>query len=417
MGFSKTPPQEGEIMSTTLLYQAFGIRGFEYRRTDFFEGRVCFNLEQPREKYRCPECGSVAVHGQGHKDRFLQTIPIGLKPTFLLVKVPRVICFRCEHTRQVKVPFADPRRTYTHAFERYALELSKFTTIQDAARHLDVSWDIIKDIQKRNLQRRFAKPKLKNLKEIAIDEVAAGKGHKYFTLVLDLRSGAVVYVGDGKGVASLTGFWRRLRAARAKIRAVATDMGKPYIRAVREHLPRAVHVFDHFHVVKLYNDKLSALRRDLHRDLRDQGQRQLLKGTRWLLLKNPENLDPSRNERQRLQDALRLNTPLTLAYYLKEDLRQIWQQMDKATARLVLRDWIRRAKASRVPMLEQFARTMYDHRKGILAYYDYRISTGPLEGTNTKIQAMKRQAYGFRDDEFFKLKILAIHQAKYALVG
>lgn len=404
-------------MSTSLLYQAFSIRGYQYCGTDFFEGRVCFNLEQPREKYRCPECGSAAVHGQGHKDRLLQTIPIGLKPTFLLVKVPRVICFHCEHTRQVKVPFADPRRTYTHAFERYALELSKFTTIQDAARHLNVSWDIIKDIQKRNLQRRFSKPRLKDLLEIAIDEVAVGKGHKYFTLVLDLTTGAVVYVGDGKGVASLTGFWKRLRASRAKVRAVATDMGKPYIRAVRDNLPRAVHVFDHFHVVKLYNDKLSALRRDLYRELSDEGKRKLLKGTRWLLLKNPENLDPSRNEKQRLKDALRLNTPLTLAYYLKEDLRQIWQQKNKSTARLILRDWIRRAKASGIPMLVQFAHTMKEHRKGILAYYDYRISTGPLEGTNTKIQAMKRQAYGFRDHDFFKLKILAIHQAKYALVG
>lgn len=404
-------------MSTSLLYQAFGIRGYQYRSTDFFEGRVCFSLEMPRDRFRCPKCGRAAVHGQGHTMRLLQTVPIGLKPTFLLVKVPRVICFSCERTRQVKVPFADPRRTYTRTFERYALELSKFSTIQDAARHLDVSWDIIKDIQKRNLQRRFGKPKLKNLKEIAIDEVAVGKGHKYFTLVLDLKSGAVVYVGDGKGVASLTEFWRRLRAARAKIRAVATDMGKPYIRAVREHLPRAVHVFDHFHVVKLYNDKLGALRRDLYRELDDQGQRKLLKGTRWLLLKNPENLDPTRNEKQRLLEALRLNTPLTLAYYLKEDLRQIWMQSDKATARLVLRDWIRRAKASRIAMLVQFARTMHDHRKGILAYYDYPISTGPLEGTNTKIQAMKRQAYGFRDHAFFKLKILAIHQAKYALVG
>ena len=404
-------------MSTSLLYQSFGIRGYEYCRTDFFEGRVCFTIEQSRERYRCPECGSAAVHAQGHKDRFLQTVPIGLKPTFILVKVARVICFHCEHTRQVKVPFADPRRTYTHAFERYALELSKFTTIKDAARHLGISWDIIKDIQQRNLERRFGKPKLKNLKEIAIDEVAVGKGHRYFTLVLDLRTGAVVYVGDGKGVASLTGFWRRLRAARAKIQAVATDMGKPYIRAVREHLPRAVHVFDHFHVVKLYNDKLGALRRDLYRELSDEGQRKLLKGTRWLLLKNPENLDPSRNEKRRLLEALRLNTPLTLAYYLKEDLRQIWQQTDKATARRVLRDWIRRARASGIPMLVQFARTMHEHHKGILAYYDYRISTGPLEGTNTKIQAMKRQAYGFRDHEFFKLKILAIHQAKYALVG
>src|ERR1700739_2311995 len=192
-------------MSTSLLYHAFGIRGYEYRRTDFFEGRVCFSLEQSRERYRGPECGSAAVYAQGHKDRFLRTIPIGLKPTFILLKVARVTCFRREITRQVKVPFADPRRTYTHSFERYALELSKCTTIQDAARHLDVSWDIIKDIQQRNLQRRFGKPKLKNLKEIAIDEVAIGKGHQYFTLVLDLRTGAVVYVGDGKGVVRL---WR-----------------------------------------------------------------------------------------------------------------------------------------------------------------------------------------------------------------
>jgi transposase len=404
-------------MSTSLLYQAFGIRGYEYCRTDYFEGRVFFTIEQPRERYRCSECGSAAVHAQGHKDRFLQTVPIGLKPTFVLVKVARVICFQCEHTRQVKVPFADPRMTYTHSFERYALELSKCTTIQDAASHLNVSWDIIKDIQKRNLQRRFGKPKLKNLKEIAIDEVAVGKGHQYFTLVLDLRTGAVVYVGDGKGVAALTAFWQRLRAARAKVRAVATDMGKAYIRAVRENLPKAVHVFDHFHVIKLFNDKLSAFRRELFRSLVDDDERRLLKGTRWLLLKNPENLDPQMNERERLQDALNLNTPLTTAYYLKEDLRQIWQQKSKAVARLVLNDWIGRADASGIAMLQQFARTLEEHREGILAYYDYPISTGPLEGVNNKIQTMKRQAYGFRDLEFFKLKILAIHQSKYALLG
>lgn len=163
--------------ATSLLYHAFGIRGYQYRRTDFFQGRrLCFTLEQPRQRYRCPACGSPAVHVQGHKERFLQTIPIGLKPTFLLVKEARVICLQCQYTRQVKLPFADPRRTYTHAFERYALELSQFTTIQDTARHLGVSWDLVKDMQKRNLQRRFAKPKLKNLKEIAIDEVAVGKG-------------------------------------------------------------------------------------------------------------------------------------------------------------------------------------------------------------------------------------------------
>jgi transposase len=404
-------------MSTSLLYHAFGLRGYRYVSSRFEEGRVTFTIEQPREHLRCAACGSQEVWAQGGQERTFRTLPIGHKPTCLRFVVPRVLCFGCGLVRQVKVPFAQPRRSYTRAFERYALELSRHMTIQDVAQHLGVGWDTIKDIQARYLRQRFGKPRLGGLQEIAIDEVAVGKGHRYLTLVLNLRSGAVVYVGEGKGVDSLRAFWPRLRRSRARIRAVATDMGRPYIQAVRQHLPRAVHVFDHFHVVKLFNDKLSAFRRQLYHELTDTGQRRLLKGTRWLLLKNPENLDPERDEQQRLQEALALNTPLTTAYYLKEDLRQIWQQPDKATARRVLRDWVRRARTSGIAMLVQFAATLTEHQRGILAYYDYPISTGPLEGTNTKIQLMKRQAYGFRDQEFFKLKILGIHQTKHALVG
>jgi transposase len=170
-------------------------------------------------------------------------------------------------------------------------------------------------------------------------------------------------------------------------------------------------------VIKLFNDKLSAFRRELYHQAQSASHRKILKGTRWLLLKNPENLDPERDEHQRLQDALQLNAPLATAYYLKEDLRQIWTQADKRIARRVLRDWLARARASGIRMLAQFANTLEEHQEGVLAYYDYPISTGPLEGTNTKIQAMKRQAYGFRDHEFFKLKILGIHETKHALVG
>jgi transposase len=290
-------------------------------------------------------------------------------------------------------------------------------TIQDVARHLNVGWDTIKDIQVRYLKRRFARPRLCDLQHIAIDEIAIGKGHRYVTVVLDLDSGAVVFVGDGKGADALDPFWRRLRASRARIRAVATDMSLAYIQAVRRHLPNAVHVFDRFHIVKLFNDKLSDLRRELHREVTDRLHKNVLKGTRWLLLKNPENLDDRRRERDRLHDALRLNQPLATAYYLKEDLRQIWEQPNKAIARQVLDDWIRRAEASCIKQLQQMATTLSMYRSGILAYYDYPISTSPLEGTNNKIQTMKRQAYGFRDPEFFKLKILGIHETKYALVG
>jgi transposase len=404
-------------MSTSLLYHAFGLSGYRYVSQTFQEGRVIFRIAQAREQLRCQHCGEADVWAQGGVERRFRAVPIGGKPVEIHFKVPRVLCFACGQVRQVKVRFAKPLKRYTRSFERYALELSQHMTIQDVAEHLQVSWDTIKEIQACSLKRRFGKPKLHKLRQIAIDEIAVGKGHHYLTVVLDLLSGAVVFVGDGKGAEALKPFWKRLRRARARIKAVASDMSKAYIRAIRDNLPRAVHVFDHFHVIKLFNDKLTAFRRELYHQASSDHERKILKGTRWLLLKNPENLDSDRDEHQRLLAALRLNEPLATAYYLKEDLRQIWSQPNKRTARRVLRDWLARARASGLRMLIQFADTLEEHQDGVLAYYDYPISTGPLEGTNTKIQAMKRQAYGFRDYEFFKLKILAIHETKRVLVG
>jgi transposase len=403
-------------MSTSLLYHAFGIVGYHYLSQSFQGGQVTFRIEQPRERHRCSHCGSAEVWDQGGVERTFHSLPIGCKPTFVQFKVPRVLCFACGKVRQVKLGFADPKKQYTRAFERYVLELSRRMTIQDVAQHLQIGWDTVKDIQARSLQRRFGKPKLHKLKQIAIDEIAIGKGQRYFTVVLNLLTGAVVFVGDGKGVDALKPFWKRLRRSGAKIKAVATDMSPAYIAAVRDNLKGAVHVFDHFHVIKLFNEKLSAFRRQLFHEL-SADHRKILKGIRWLLLKNPENLDPAKNELERLEEALRLNQPLATVYYLKEDLRQIWTQSDKRSARRVLNDWLARARASGIRMLKQFADTLEKHQEGILNYYHYPISTGPLEGTNNKIKTMKRQAYGFRDHEFFKLKILAIHESHYALVG
>lgn len=290
-------------------------------------------------------------------------------------------------------------------------------TIKDVARHLMVSWDMVKGIQKRHLERRFSKPKLRKLRRIAIDEISIKKGHKYLTIVLDLLTGAVVFVGDGKGAGALEPFFQRLKRSRAKVEAVAMDMSPAYIEAVLNNLDKAVIVFDHFHVIKLFNEKLSDLRRKLYHELTSKLKKKVLKGTRWLLLKNPGKLDASKNEPQRLEEALRLNQPLAAAYYMKEDLRQIWLQVSKSKAKAVFKDWIARAQASGISMLIKFANTMAAHRTGILAFYDHPISTGPLEGTNNKIKTMKRQAYGYRDMDFFKLKILALHETRYALVG
>ena len=137
----------------------------------------------------------------------------------------------------------------------------------------------------------------------------------------------------------------------------------------------------------------------------------------WLLLKNPEHLDEQRNEHQRLNEALQLNAPLATAYYLKEDLRQLWEQPVQRAAERFLNDWCSRARASGIRFLQTFAKTFQRHRNGIPAWYDAPISTGPLEGLNNKIKTLQRQAYGFRDQDYFRLKIYALHKTRNVLIG
>lgn len=404
-------------MSTSILYHAWGIYGYDFKSVTYREGEMIFEIAHQAKTLRCSSCRSGAVICRGTFLRRFRTLPIGSRPVFLELPVQRVECIDCGVVRQVDIGFVDPRVSYTKRFERYVLELLRSTTIQDVARHLHISWDVIKEIQKADLGKRFSKPNLKALRRLAIDEIAVAKGHSYLTVVMDLDSGAVIFVGDTKGHQALDPFWKMLGRHKKNIESVASDMGKAYLFAVRENLPNATHVLDHFHVVKYFNDRLSALRRELHREATFGLQKEVLKGTRWLLLKNPENLDASKNEKARLDEALRLNKPLATGYYLKEELRTFWSQPNKTSAARIIRSWISKAETSGIEILKAFAKTLTMHRQAILAYYDYPISTGPLEGMNNKIKTMKRQAYGYRDTEFFKLKIKALHETKYALVG
>lgn len=404
-------------MSRSLLYHAFGIRGYSHTATRFEHGTVIFRIEQPRENLRCSACGSQHVFSKGSVIRQFRAVPIGSQPVRIELPVPRVRCRCCDLERQVQIPFAEPKKSYTKGFARYVLQLSAHMTLSGVADHLGVSWDLVQGIQQQHLEQHYSRPKLKSLKRIAIDEIYVGKRHQYLTLVLDLDRGVIVHVGVGKGAEALEKFWKRLRSSGAKVQAVAADLSPAYSAAIREHLPQATLVFDRFHLVKLLNEHLTELRRELYQEATDQLHKQVLKGTRWLLLKRSENLNEKRTERQRLDEALQLNQSLAIAYYLKEDLRQIWEQRSLSAGTRALDDWIRRAEASGIRQLRKFARTLSKHRQGIVAWYMHRISTGPLEGTNNKIKLLQRQAYGYRDLEFFKLKLLALHRSQHALVG
>ena len=404
-------------MSTSLLYHGFGIVGYQYVHTRYENGSIIFRITEDHFSHKCAICKSRRIVRRGKKLRRFRSIPIGTTSVFIEIEIQRVYCLACQVVRQIKLAFAKWRRTYTRAFERYVLALSRFMTILDVAKHLGVSWGTIKEIQKRYLLKRYSRPSLKNIDCIAIDEISIGKGHRYLTVVLNLKTGAVIFVGEGKGAEALAPFFSRLKRSKVEVKAVAIDMSPAYTAAVIDKLPRAAIVFDHFHVIKMFNEKLSEFRRALYNEAQKISEKQVLKGTRWLLMKNPENLNKEKDEHHRLAQALKLNQPLATAYYLKEDLRQFWIQKNKRSAKKHIFHWITKAESTKIPMLKKFAKTLRAHMFGLLTYYDFSISTGPLEGTNNKIKTLQKQAYGFRDLLFFKLKILALHETKYALIG
>jgi len=287
-------------------------------------------------------------------------------------------------------------------------------TLSDVAELTCLSWDTAKTITKTHLAKDYGKPALRGVRYLGIDEIHLGKKTRFYTIVLDLEDGRILWAKPGRGKAALQGFWRRLRVAKAKIKAVATDMSAAYWSAVLEHLPDAVLVFDKFHILKLMNERLDDLRREMVREA--EGPLKLkIKGTRFLLLRNPKNL--TGDQIPKLDEALRLNEPLLLGWYLKEELRELWNQTSRKQMEAFLNDWCDKAGQTGIGQMLKMAKTLRTHASGILAYADHRITTGKLEGINNKIKTLTKRSYGFHDENFFILKLLSLHHSKYKLLG
>ena len=297
---------------------------------------------------------------------------------------------------------------------RFVCELSRWMTISDVAAVSGLSWDSVKEIVKSDLGRRYSKISLHGVRYLAVDEIYTGKKEKFLTLVMDVETGRILWVAKGRGAESLIPFLWRLRRSRAKVEAVACDMAAGYWLALREHLPKAAVVFDHFHVIKLANEKIEELRRALQREASVLG-RTYLKGTRYLILTGNENVPDDR--REELEKALQFNEPLSVAYYLKEDLRSLWDQPTAARMRRHLDSWCKRATQSGIIQLASLSKTLRLHATGILNYFAHPISTANLEGLNNKIKTLKRRVYGFRDQAFFILKLYSLHESKRVLTG
>lgn len=395
-------------MNSSFLYHAFGLEGLTCKSEQYKGKTLILKVAYRNRQKECPLCGHGHLVKNGYRIRDFIGLPIGGKKTIIRMKVQRYTCRQCVYDRQEHIPFATGSRSYTHRFAKYVVELLKIGTLKDVSNLLSVSWDMIKEIHSTYLQRHYSPPSLKGVDNIGIDEFAVRKGHVYKTIVVDLDTGRIIYVGNGKGVDALVGFWKKVRKQRITIKNVATDLSAAFISSVMENAPQATHVFDHFHVVKLMNDALDDVRRTQYSQEKDLNKRKVMKGTRYLLLRNGKDIFDGKYK-TRLDNALAMNEPLSKAYYLKEGLREIWQQPSKGQAEKVLMDWVKQAKESKIRQLIKMANSLLAYRSGILAWYDCRISTGKVEGINNKIKVMKRVAYGFRDEKYFKLRLFALH--------
>ena len=400
-------------MNSSFLYHAWGLYNHICTHEEYKDNTIILHVEAKERQIECPNCGCRHLVKNGFRMRDFIGLPVGGRKVIIRMKAQRYKCKNkvCDYDRQEHIPFATGSCGYTHRFAKYVVGLLKAMTLKDAANLLEVTWDTIKDIHSRHLEYHYAPPSLDGVDCIGIDEFAVRKGHIYKTIVVDLRSGRILHVGEGKGADALKGFWKRIKRKGIDIKYVATDLSAAFISSVYEHCPNAVHVFDHFHVVKLMNEKLDDIRRVQYNMEKDINKRKVLKGTRYLLLSNGEDIF-DKEYKTRLDNALDMNKPLSQAYYLKEQLREFWTQVNKEEAEKVMLDWVSQAKESKVPQLMKMAATIMAHRTGILAWYDCHISTGKVEGINNKIKVMKRNAYGFRDERYFELRLFALHDCR-----
>lgn len=352
----------------------------------------------------CHDCHAPAagVHSKGHR-RMIRDLNLADREVWLQVAYRKIWCPACGKTRVEHLSFCHSPQRLTHRLRRYVYELCKLLPVAAVARHLHLDAKTVKAVDEEFLQEEFAQTDYEGLRILAIDEISVRKGQQYMTVVLDYLSGRVVWVGQGHDKDTLDRFFAGMtEEQKAGLQAVAIDMWDPYINRLKHHCPQALIVFDLFHVVKAFGRVVDEVRREEVRKAVGQMKR-IVKGSRYLLLKNRENLRPDQEDR--LDELLRINRRLNQVYVLKDQLKVIYRYKRRPAAKAALDEWC--AMASRVDnsWMAQFVRTLRRFEYGILNHCAFPIGTSRLEGVNNKIKVIQRKAYGFHDSVYFGLKV------------
>jgi transposase len=356
-------------------------------------------------KWPCPTCQimlPIYDHTEERTWRHLDTCQF---KTIIHARIPRVDCK--EHgIHQVIVPWAEDRARFTALFERLAIDVLQECNVEAATRILNISWDEAWHILEKAVQRGLLRKKERLYTYIGVDEKSVAKGHSYFTIVTDLEDSKVVYISEGRTQQSLDGFFMSLTDEQKKnIKGIAMDMWDPYISSVRQHIPDGEKkiVFDRFHIMMHMVKAVDMVRKDEHWKLLKSGDG-TLSGSKFLWLYSKENLpDKLLN---RFEDLKEMHLKTGRAWAIKENLRELWSFVSRFGAERHWKRWYNWASHSRLEPIIKAAQTIKDHVGNVLTYFTHRITNATSEGMNSKIQTIKKMAYGFRNIENFKASIL-----------
>lgn len=368
--------------------------------------RVEIVLVRDAPTYRCSECGQATRQVHEVTVRCVRDLPILDADTYVWVPRYRVACPTCGPKLEA-LSWLSPWARVTSRLAESVVRLCRVLPIQHVADFYALDWDTVKTLDAAALADRLLPMDFSTVEAIAMDEFAVRRGHRYATVILEPARKRVLWVGEGRGREDVRPFFELLGPQRcARLQAVAMDMTAAYEEEVRAQCPQAVIVYDLFHVVAKYGrEVIDRVRVDEANRLRhDRTARKVIKGARWLLLRNREHVKPE--DRVRLRELLDANRHLTVVYVLKDDLKHLWNYTYVGAATRFFEAWYQRAIRSRIAPLKAFARHLKARVSGILAHCRYPLHTSLLEGVNNKIKVLKRMAYGYRDNGYFFLKIM-----------
>jgi len=369
------------------------------------EGEVDIYLERDASvPLVCPVCGRVAA-GYDSRRRKWRHLDMFQYKTYLIADVPRINC-PDDGIHQIQIPWSDQHSRYSNLFEALAIDWLREASVAAVSRMLNMSWDALDGIMQRAVDRGLARRDRLSLRHIGVDETSFQKRHEYVTTVMDQESGDTVYVADGRGRKSLDEFYESLDEDQlAAIASVSMDMHQPYIRSTQEHVPDADHkiAFDKFHVAKHLGDGVDRVRRQENKSLSFWGD-DSLKGTKYLWLRNPENM--RREVWRSFQDLRESALQTARAWAMKESAMSLWHYRSLAWAEKGWNRWLAWAQRCRLESMIKVGRTIKNHLWGILNAVVLKVSNGPSEGLNSRIQKLKARACGYRNRERFRRAIM-----------